>query len=218
VNIVSTIDEAAASADRRQEIRSKRADRKTADRLWAYSDAVFAVIVTIMVLQLKPPNSAHFSALPTLWPTLISYVVSYVFIAIIWINHHYLTRFIRTPSLGLVWTNFIHLLLVSLLPFTTAWMAQTRLASAPVMVYAGLFVCTDGAYNLLEHHILKRTDEVSERERRIARRRSLLALTLFATATVAAAFEPWLGFALVCSALVLHIKPDIGASRILAKS
>jgi uncharacterized membrane protein len=210
---MSTIDRAAALTDRRQQQRDARADRKTADRLWAYSDAVFAVIVTIMVLQLRPPKSHELSALLTLWPTVISYVVSYVFIAIIWINHHYLTRFIRTPSLGLVWTNFAHLLLVSLLPFTTAWMAQTRLASTPVVIYAGLFVCTDGAYNVLEHHILNRTDELSERARRIARRRSLLALALFATATLAAVFEPWLGFGLVCTALVLHIKPDVGAAR-----
>ena len=210
---MSTVDDAAALAGREHKERHARADRKTADRLWAYSDAVFAVIVTIMVLQLKPPKSNHLSALVTLWPTVISYVVSYVFIAIIWINHHYLTRFIQTPSLGLVWTNFIHLLLVSLLPFTTAWMAQTKLASTPVMVYAGLFVCTDGAYNVLESHILKRTTEISQRARHIARRRSLLAFTLFATATLAAAFEPWLGFGLVCSALVLHIKPDIGSSQ-----
>lgn len=214
---MSTIDDAARLADRPQEQRSETEGRKTGDRLWAYSDAVFAVIVTIMVLQLKPPKSDHFSALFTLWPTVISYVVSYVFIAIIWINHHYLTRFIRSPSLGLMWTNFVHLLLVSLLPFTTAWMAQTKLASTPVMVYAGLFVCTDGAYNVLEHHILKRADEISERTRRIARRRSLLALTLFAMATLAAAFEPWLGFALVCTALVLHIKPDIGSGGLLPR-
>jgi uncharacterized membrane protein len=215
---MSTIDDARAVAAGGQEERTEAEGRKTADRLWAYSDAVFAVIVTIMVLQLKPPHSAHFSALFALWPTAISYVVSYVFIAIIWINHHYLTRFIESPSLGLVWTNFVHLLLVSLLPFTTAWMAQTKLASVPVTVYAGLFVCTDGAYNVLEHHILKRTDEISERGRRIARRRSLLALALFAMATLAAAFEPWLGFALVCSALVLHIKPDVGSGRTRSKT
>jgi uncharacterized membrane protein len=94
---MSTMDDAAALADRGQQERGETAGRKTADRLWAYSDAVFAVIVTIMVLQLKPPKSAHFSALFTLWPTVISYVASYVFIAIIWINHHYLTRFIRSP-------------------------------------------------------------------------------------------------------------------------
>lgn len=215
---MSTIDNAAVLADHRHEQRSDNEGRPTADRLWAYSDAVFAVIVTIMVLQLKPPKSDHISALSTLWPTIISYVVSYVFIAIIWINHHYLTRFIQSPSLGLVWTNFIHLLLVSLLPFTTAWMAQTKLASGPVTVYAGLFVCTDGAYNVLEHHILKRTDEISQSARRIARRRSLSALTLFAIAALTAAFEPWLGFTLVCLALVLHIKPDIGSGRTASRA
>ncbi len=215
---MSTIDNAAALADRRQQQRIDSQGRKTADRLWAYSDAVFAVIVTIMVLQLKPPKSDHISALSTLWPTVISYVVSYVFIAIIWINHHYLTRFTPSPSLGLVWTNFIHLLLVSLLPFTTAWTAQTKLASGPVTVYAALFVCTDGAYNVLEHHILKRTDEISPRARRIARRRSLSGLMLFGIATLAAAFEPWLGFALICSALALHIKPDIGSNRTTSRA
>ncbi|MGH2872971.1 MAG: TMEM175 family protein [Solirubrobacteraceae bacterium] len=214
---MSSIDNAAALG-RGQDERRDAAERKTADRLWAYSDAVFAVIVTIMVLQLRPPKSHHLSALFGLWPTVISYVVSYVFIAIIWINHHYLTRFIRTPSLGLMWTNFLHLLLVSLLPFTTAWMAQTRLAPMPVMVYAGLFLCADGAYNALEHHILKQTREITEEARRIARRRSLLALALFAAATLAAAFEPWLGFVLVCSALVLHIKPDIGSGRAAPKT
>lgn len=208
---MSTVGDAGALL--RQAERAKAEGRKTADRLWAYSDAVFAVIVTIMVLQLRPPVSAHFSALFTLWPKLISYLVSYVFIAIIWINHHHLTRFIRNPSLGLVWTNFLHLLLVSLLPFTTAWMAQTRLASTPVMVYAGLFVCTDGAYNLLERHILQRSDELPRRARGIARRRSLVALSLFAAAMPAAVLAPWAGFALVCLALALHIKPDVGSGR-----
>ena len=77
-----------------------------------------------MVLELRPPNSTKFSALFDLWPTAISYVVSYVFVAIIWINHHNLTRILGNPSLGLIWVNFIHLFLVSLLPFTTAWIAD----------------------------------------------------------------------------------------------
>jgi uncharacterized membrane protein len=76
--------------------------RGTADWMSSYSDAVFAVIVTIMVLQLKPPDSTRFSALFDLWPTAISYVVSYVFVAIICINHHNLTRILGSPSLGLI--------------------------------------------------------------------------------------------------------------------
>jgi uncharacterized membrane protein len=196
-----------------QKERRAAAERKTEDRLWAYSDAVFAVIVTIMVLQLRPPKSHDLSALWGLWPMFISYVVSYVFIAIIWINYHYLTRFIETPSLGLMWTNFLHLLLVSLLPFTTAWVAQTRMAPIPVIIYSGLFVCAAAAFNVLEYHILKQSSLISQPSRRTARRRSLSALILFALATLAAALKPWLGFALVCSALVLHIKPDVGSGR-----
>ena len=88
----------------------------TADRLAAFSDAVFAVIVTIMVLELKAPEEPEFSALWSLWPTAISYVVSYIFIALIWINHHYLMRFVGPPALALIWINFVHLFLVSLLP------------------------------------------------------------------------------------------------------
>ena len=97
----------------------------TAHRFAAYSDAVFAVIVTIMVLGLKPPEEPAFAALWPLWPTVISYAVSYVFIAIIWINHHHLVRFMRAPTLGLMWINFVHLFMVSLLPFATAWVART---------------------------------------------------------------------------------------------
>jgi len=98
-----------------------REEKETAHRLAAYSDAVFAVIVTVMVLELKAPDQPAFSALWPLWPTAISYAVSYLFIAIIWINHHYLMRFVGAPTLGLMWMNFAHLFLVSLLPFATAW-------------------------------------------------------------------------------------------------
>src|SRR5690349_4297428 len=151
-----------------------RESKETA-RLAAYSDAVFAVIVTIMVLELKAPDQAAFSDLWPLWPTAISYAVSYLFIAIIWINHHYLMRFVGSPTLRLMWMNFAHLFLVSLLPFATAWIARTRLASSPVVFYAGLFVCIDIAYNAFEREVLIHADstKVSERTRRTARRRSL---------------------------------------------
>src|SRR5882724_5314069 len=122
-----------------------REQNETAHRLAAYSDAVFAVIVTVMVLELRAPDQPSFSALWPLWPTAISYAVSYLFIAIIWINHHHLLRFVGPPTLRLMWINFVHLFMVSLLPFATAWVARTRLASAPVALYAGLFVCVDVA-------------------------------------------------------------------------
>jgi uncharacterized membrane protein len=132
-----------------------REEKVSADRMASYSDAVFAVIVTIMVLELKAPEQPAFSALLPLWPTAISYVVSYAFIAIIWINHHHLMRFVGSPTLRLMWINFIHLFMVSLLPFATAWVAGTRLASPAVVFYAGLFVCIDIAYNVFERRSIR---------------------------------------------------------------
>src|SRR3954463_9991223 len=161
-----------------------REAQDTAHRLSAYLDAGFAGIVTIMVLELKAPEDASFAALWPLWPTVISYAVSYLFIAIIWINHHHLMRFVGPPTLGLIWTNFAHLFMVSLLPFATAWIARTQLASSPVVFYAGLFVCIDIAYNIFEREVLARADatQVSPRTRRLARRRSLAVLASFTTA------------------------------------
>ena len=190
-------------------------EKITAERLTAFSDAVFAVIVTIMVLELRAPDQPAFSALWLLWPTAVSYAVSYLFIAIIWINHHHLMRFVGPPTLGLIWINFVHLFMVSLLPFATAWIARTRLASSPVVFYAGLFVCIDIAYNVFEHEVLARADttQVSPPMRRMARRRSLVVLAGFMTAMLVAIVAPRLGFGLICGALILHLRPEAPGSR-----
>jgi uncharacterized membrane protein len=192
-----------------------REEKITADRLAAFSDAVFAVIVTVMVLELRAPEQPEFSALWPLWPTAISYAVSYLFIAIIWINHHYLMRFVGPPTLRLIWINFAHLFMVSLLPFATAWVARTRLASSPVVFYAGVFVCVDIAYNIFEREVLGQADatQVPDRARRMARRRSLGVLAIFATAMLVAFVAPRLGFGLICGALVLHLRPGAPGSR-----
>jgi len=192
-----------------------RVEKITADRLTAFSDAVFAVIVTVMVLELRAPDQPAFSNLWPLWPTAISYAVSYLFIAIIWINHHHLMRFVGPPTLGLIWINFVHLFMVSLLPFATAWIARTRLASSPVMFYAGLFVCIDVAYNVFERHVLAGEDatRLSAHVRRTARRRSLVVLASFTTAMLVAFVAPRLGFGLICGALILHLRPEATGSR-----
>lgn len=189
-------------------------EKITADRLAAFSDAVFAVIVTIMVLELEAPDEPTFAALQALWPTAISYAVSYLFIAIIWINHHYLMRFVGPPTLRLIWINFAHLFLVSLLPFATAWVARTELASSPVVVYAGLFVCIDIAYNVFERHVLAGADEkqLSTRMRRFARRRSLVVLAGFTIAMLVAIVAPRIGFGVICAALILHLSPEVPGS------
>lgn len=188
-------------------------ERTTADRLIAFSDAVFAVIVTVMVLELRAPEQPTFSALGPLWPTAISYTVSYLFIAIIWINHHYLMKFVGPPSLGLIWINFLHLFMVSLLPFATAWIARTRLASSPVAFHAGPFMCIDIAYHVFESRVLSRADEVPVHMRRRARLRSLIVLASFTTAMLVALAAPRVGFGIICAALILHLRPEPSGGR-----
>jgi uncharacterized membrane protein len=126
-------------------------------------------------------------------------------------NHHYLMRFVGPPTLRLMWINFVHLFMVSFLPFATAWVARTRLASSPVAFYAGVFVCIDIAYNVFERDILKSVDatQMSARTRRIARRRSLIVLASFTTAMLVAIVAPRLGFGLICGALILHLRPGV---------
>lgn len=91
------------------------------DRLTAFSDGVFAVVITILVLEMKPPQASSFESLVSLWPTWVSYAVSYLFIAIVWINHHHVMSYARMATARLLWSNFGHLFAVSLLPFSTAW-------------------------------------------------------------------------------------------------
>ncbi|MFW2230092.1 MULTISPECIES: TMEM175 family protein [Rhizobium] len=133
-------------------------EKMTTERVSAFSDAMIAVIITIMVLELKAPEVPDISAVLSLWPILVSYALSYLFIAIIWINHHHLLRLVRFASTRLIWINFVHLSLVSLLPFTTAWMARTGLAPMPVAVYAAVFVLVNAAYLMFEREIFAQAE------------------------------------------------------------
>ena len=176
--------------------------RATVERLGTFSDGVFAVIITIMVLELKPPEHPTFAALWSLWPTGLSYVVSYQFIAIVWLNHHHLLRFTDSATPRLIWINFVHLFMVSLVPFSTAWVACTRLAAVPVFVYAGVFFLVELAYLQFEHYALSQAAEISHRARRIARIRSLIAFGLFLTGMLVSLKFPLCGFGLVCCAVL----------------
>jgi len=190
--------------------------KMTTERVSAFSDALIAVIITIMVLELKAPETPEISAMLSLWPTLVSYALSYLLIAIIWINHHHLLRLVRFASTRLIWINFVHLFLVSLLPFTTAWMARTDLAPIPVAVYAAVFVLVNAAYLMFEREILAHveTDAMPEPARRLARRRTLVGLAIFVVAGLVAPVGPLLGFFLICCALVLYLQPEIFNSRL----
>jgi len=181
------------------------------ERLVAFTDAVFAVIITIMVLDLRPPAQATLSALVPLWPTALSYAVSYLFVAIIWINHHRLLLFAHQATPRLIWWNFAHLFMTSLIPFSTAWIADTRLAAGPVLVYAAVFVTVNIAFLGYQQEALSqaRDNEVPPKIRRITRVRALITLGIFVTAACVAYWSPWFGFGLVCCVLLIYLRPQV---------
>ena len=201
-------DAQAARRARREQAQVKQKRLSTPERVSGYTDAVFAVVITVTVLELHPPASAKIGALLSLWPTAVSYLVSYVFVAIVWINHHFVMGYVKQTTLRVIWLNFTHLFFVSLLPFATAWIAATELARAPVVVYTSFFVVTDGAYNLFEREVLRNSSDFSAAELRVSRRRSLTALALFAAAALVALIQPAAGMGFAALALLLHLRPD----------
>src|SRR3954453_4608054 len=184
--------------------------RATPERLSIFSDGVFAVLITVLVLELRPPELPTFGALLLLWPTWLSYAVSYLFIAIVWTNHHYLMRHATEATPRLIWVNFAHLFSVSLLPLSTAWMAVSELASQPVAFYAAVLFLVNLTYLFLIWELVERTavDDVTRKVRRLMRFRSVVTLCLFGAAAIVALKYPLIGLGICCCCLIGYLKPD----------
>lgn len=117
------------------------------NRLEAFSDGVMAIIITIMVLELKVPHSPELAALAELWPVFISYALSFVYVGIYWNNHHHMMQAANRVSGGALWSNLLLLFWLSLLPFTTGWMGENHFALWPTFVYGlNLLFCALGYY------------------------------------------------------------------------
>ena len=180
------------------------------ERVSLFSDGVFAVIITILVLELKPPEEVTFSALGPLWPTGLSYAISYFFIAIVWINHHHLFSFADQATPRLLWSNFLHLFAVSLIPFTTEWVAESRLSGPPVTLYAAVLVIVNVTYLTLCWEIVDRpaNENVPELVRRMLKMRSVITIGVFITAAAVASIWPLPAIALIAACLIGYVRPD----------
>ena len=140
-------------------------DRPTPERVSGFSDGVFAVLIAVLVFNLRPPELPTFGALLLLWPAWLSYL----FIAIVWTNHHYLMHYAVEANLRLLWFNFAHLFSMSLLPLSTAWMANSELALQPVAFYAAVFFLVKATYICLIWELIDQipVDRVSLTVRKI---------------------------------------------------
>ncbi|WFU11255.1 TMEM175 family protein (plasmid) [Rhizobium sp. CB3090] len=185
--------------------------KPTAERLSLFSDGIFAIIITILVLELRPPHEASFTALKELWPEGLSYAVSYWFLAVVWINHHHVLRFAESATPRLIWSNFAHLFSVSLIPFTTAWIADSDLGSAPVTLYALVFAAVNVTYLAICWEAVDRPSDEhpSDRIRRMMRMRSLVTIVLFLAAALIAIWSLALGLGIIVFCLLLYVRPDV---------
>ena len=124
-------------------------------RLEAFSDGVFAVIITIMVLELKVPHGTNWEALRPLTPVFLTYVLSFVYLSIYWNNHHHMLHVTEDVTGAIMWANLHLLFWLSLTPFVTAWMGENHFAPLPTAVYGAVLVCAAIAYTTLQATIIR---------------------------------------------------------------
>lgn len=127
-------------------------------RLEAFSDGVLAIIITIMVLEMKAPDATALSSLLPVLPVFLSYVLSFAYVAIYWINHHNLLQATRQISTGVLWANLHLLFWLSLVPFVTSWLGENHLEPVPVAFYGGVLLLSAVAFRILERTLIRSHD------------------------------------------------------------
>jgi uncharacterized membrane protein len=124
------------------------------NRLEAFSDGVIAIIITIMVLEMKTPHGEDIQALIPLWPVFLSYVLSFIYVGIFWNNHHHMLHLCNKVTGGILWANLHLLFWLSLIPFATGWMGESHFSQIPSALYGGVLFMAAIAYWLLQNQII----------------------------------------------------------------
>lgn len=179
-------------------------------RLEAFSDGVIAIIITIiMVLELKVPHHADFSALLPLWPIFMSYVLSFVYVGIYWNNHHHMLHAVEEVSGSILWANLHLLFWLSLIPFVTAWTGENHFETAPTVAYGiVLFMCAM-AYSLLVRRLIQHHDKNAKLAEAIGDdRKGKMSIVLYLVGIAVSWFAAWLGFLVYVGVAVMWLIPD----------
>jgi len=141
----------------------------TKSRLEAFSDGVLAIIITIMVLEMKVPHSSDFNSLLPVLPVFLSYILSFIYLAIYWNNHHHMMHTVKEVSGSILWANMHLLFWLSLIPFTTGWMGENHFTPAPVSLYGIVLLMAAIAYFILQKQIIKKQGENSLLKKAVGR-------------------------------------------------
>jgi len=178
-------------------------------RLEAFSDGVLAIILTIMVLELKVPVRGDVAALIPLAPKLLSYVLSFIYVGIYWTNHHHLWQVVQRVSGGVLWTNLHLLFWLSLIPFVTGWMGENNFAKTPVLFYGIVLIMAALAYNFMVRALLAHHEKDSTLAIAIGNDfKGKLSIGLYAAAIVLSFVSSYLALAIYAGVAVMWIVPD----------
>jgi uncharacterized membrane protein len=184
------------------------------NRLEAFSDGVLAIIITIMVLELKVPHGAEWSALRPLLPVFVSYVLSFVYVGIYWNNHHHLLKAVDRIGGGVLWANLHLLFWISLLPFAAGYLGGNHFAAAPTALYGMVLLMAGLAYTILVRSLLVHHEKDSALARAIGRdRKGMLSLVLYAAGIGLSFVVPWVANGLYVAVAVIWLVPDSRIER-----
>ena len=189
------------------------------DRLAAFSDGVIAIIITIMVLELKVPHGASWSTLAGVLPNFISYVLSFIYLAIYWNNHHHLIHTVTRVDGAILWANSHLLFWLSLIPAATAWMGENFLAPLPTAVYGAVLLMPAIAYYLLQRTIVRKQGAHSVLASALGSdMKGKLSPVLYIAGIALAFIAPWLSILIYVSVAVIWLVPDRRIENILRET
>jgi uncharacterized membrane protein len=186
-------------------------------RLEAFSDGVLAIIITIMVLELHPPHEPTWAALRELWPTLVSYVLSFVYVGIYWSNHHHLLQAARRVNGATLWANLHLLFWLSLIPFVTNWVDDSHFAALPMAAYGVILLLAAIAYLILVRTLLRCHGRDSTLARAIGPDwKGTISAVFYAVAIPLAFVRPWIAGAVYAGVAGMWLVPDRRIERVIS--
>ena len=188
------------------------------NRLEAFSDGVLAIVITIMVLELKVPHATTLAGLKPLLPVFLSYVLSFIYVGIYWNNHHHMFHSTKYISGGILWANLHLLFWLSLFPFTTGWMGENHLAPTPTAVYGFVLLMAAIAYYVLQSAIIAQQGPNSILAAAVGKdRKGKLSPVCYLAAIPLAFVSPWLASGLYVFVALMWLVPDRRIERVLVK-
>jgi len=178
-------------------------------RLEAFSDGVLAIIITIMVLEMKVPHSSHYSALIPLIPVFISYVVSFIYIGIYWNNHHHMLHTMQHVNGAIMWSNLHLLFWLSLFPFVTGWMGENHFSAMPTALYGVVLLMAASAWKILQTAIIRDQGAHSVLANAVGKdRKGNLSMIIYAVGIPIAFWQSWISQILYAGVALMWLVPD----------